>query len=106
MDDVFAQRTLAEWREQLAGISGAWGVVQTPGELCHDPAATANGYVATTTTMNGSPFTLPTNPVQFDERAVVPPGAPEHGQHTEEVLMEAGIDWDTIMAYKQTGAIL
>lgn len=25
MDDVFARRTLAEWRQQLAGLSGAWG---------------------------------------------------------------------------------
>ncbi|WIM89724.1 CoA transferase [Candidatus Mycobacterium wuenschmannii] len=106
MDDVFAQRTLAEWREELAGISGAWGVVQTPAELCHDPAVTANGYVASTTTMNGAPYALPTNPVQFDEQAVVPPGAPEHGQHTEEVLMDAGLDWDTIVTYKETGAIL
>lgn len=106
MDEVFAKRTLAQWRQQLAGLSGAWGVVQTPDELCHDPAVSANGYVATTTTMNGSPYSLPTNPVQFDERAVVPPGAPEHGQHTEEVLMDAGLDWDTIVNYKETGAIL
>lgn len=106
MDEVFAQRTLAEWRDKLAGISGAWGVVQTPDELCHDPAVTANGYVAQTTTMNGAPYSLPTNPVQFDEQAVVLPGAPEHGQHTEEVLMAAGLDWDTIMAYKESGAIL
>ncbi|ORA18737.1 CaiB/BaiF CoA transferase family protein [Mycobacterium asiaticum] len=106
MDRAFSQRTLAQWREQLAGLSGAWGIVQTPGELCQDPAVTANGYVARTTTMNGAPFALPTNPVQFDEQPVVPPGAPEHGQHTEEVLMDAGLDWDTIMAYKETGAIL
>ena len=52
---------------------------------------TANGYVAHTTTMNGVPYAMPTNPVQFDEQPVVPPGAPEHGQHTEEVLMDAGI---------------
>lgn len=106
MDHVFAQRTLTEWRGQLADLSGAWGIVQTPGELCQDPAVTANGYVAHTATMNGAPFALPTNPVQFDEQSVVPPGAPEHGQHTEEVLMDAGLDWDTIMEYKETGAIL
>lgn len=106
MDGVFAQRTLADWREQLADLSGAWGVVQTPGELCQDPAVTANGYVAQTTTMNGVPFSLPANPVQFNEQAVVSSGAPEHGQHTEEVLMDAGLDWDTIMAYKESGAIL
>jgi crotonobetainyl-CoA:carnitine CoA-transferase CaiB-like acyl-CoA transferase len=56
--------------------------------------------------MNGVPFALPTNPVQFDERPVVPPGAPEHGQHTEEILMDAGMDWDTIEKYKESGAIL
>lgn len=106
LDDAFAQRTLAEWREILTGLSGAWGVVQTPGEVCVDPDATANGYIAHTATMNGAPYTIPVNPVQFDERHVVPEGAPEHGQHTEEILMAAGIDWDAIEHYKQTGAIL
>ncbi len=106
LDQAFAERTLAEWRATLAGLSGAWGIVQTPGELCADPAVTANGYVAQTTTMNGVPYALPTNPVQFDEQAVVPPGAPEHGQHTEEVLIAAGIEWEAIERYKEAGAIL
>jgi crotonobetainyl-CoA:carnitine CoA-transferase CaiB-like acyl-CoA transferase len=106
LDETFAKRTLAEWRATLAPLSGAWAIVQTPGELCQDPAVTANGYVAHTQTINGTPFSLPTNPVQFDEQAVVPPGAPEHGQHTEEILIDAGIDWDTIETYKKTGAIL
>ncbi|MGV0790724.1 CaiB/BaiF CoA transferase family protein [Mycolicibacterium sp. XJ1819] len=106
LDEAFAKRTLTEWRATLAPLSGAWGIVQTPAELCEDPAVTANGYVAQTETVNGAPFSLPTNPVQFDEQPVIPPGAPEHGQHTEEVLMDAGIDWDTIERLKQSGAIL
>ncbi|UXA20727.1 CaiB/BaiF CoA-transferase family protein [Mycobacterium sp. SMC-4] len=106
LDQAFAQRTLDEWRQALDGISGAWGIVQTPGELCSDPAVTANGYIAQTATMNGVPYALPTNPVQFDEQAVVPPGAPEHGQHTEEVLMDAGLAWEEIEKYKESGAIL
>lgn len=106
LDDAFTKRTVDEWRTALAGLSGAWSVVQTAGELCVDEAVTANGYIAHTETVNGTPYALPTNPVQFDERAVVPPGAPEHGQHTEEVLMDAGIDWDTIEEYKKSGAIL
>ncbi len=106
LDEAFAKRTLAEWRETLAALSGAWGIVQTPAELCQDPAVVANGYVAHTRTVSGVPFSLPTNPVQFDGGAVIPPGAPEHGQHTEEVLMDAGIDWDTITKYKESGAIL
>jgi crotonobetainyl-CoA:carnitine CoA-transferase CaiB-like acyl-CoA transferase len=106
MDEAFAQRSLAEWRRTLAGLSGAWGVVQTPGEVCQDPAVMANGYIAHTTTMNGVSYALPTNPVQFDEQPVIPPGAPEHGQHTEELLMDAGMDWDTIMRHKESGAVL
>ena len=106
LDEAFAKRTLAEWRTTLAALSGAWGIVQTPGELCEDPAVTANGYVAHTETMNGVAFAIPTNPVQFNEHSVIPSGAPEHGQHTEEVLMDAGIDWDTIEKLKESGAIL
>ena len=106
IDETFAKRSLAEWRAALAGLSGAWGAVQTPGEVCEDPASVANGYVAKTTTMNGVPFELAFNPVQFDERHIVPPGAPEHGQHTEEILMDAGLDWDRIQELKDSGAVL
>ena len=106
MDEVFAQRTLAEWRQILQPLSGAWGIAQQPGELSDDPAIIANGYIPTVTTMSGAPYELPVNPVQFDEQQVVPTGAPEHGQHTEEILLEAGIDWDRIEHYKSQGAVL
>jgi crotonobetainyl-CoA:carnitine CoA-transferase CaiB-like acyl-CoA transferase len=56
--------------------------------------------------MSGAEFAMPVNPVQFDEQHVVPAGAPEHGQHTEEVLLELGIAWEDIEAYKEQGAIL
>ena len=46
------------------------------------------------------------NPVQFDEVQVVPAGCPEHGQHTEELLLEAGVEWEQIEKYKESGAIL
>ncbi|SVA33997.1 uncharacterized protein METZ01_LOCUS86851, partial [marine metagenome] len=31
--------------------------------------------------------------------------APELGQHTEEVLLELGYDWDRIAALREAGAI-
>jgi crotonobetainyl-CoA:carnitine CoA-transferase CaiB-like acyl-CoA transferase len=106
MDEAFSQRTLDEWKQILAPLSGAWGVVQAPGELSRDRAVVANGYIPTVTAMSGAPYELPVNPVQFDEQQVVPAGAPEHGQHTEEILLEAGVDWDRIEHYKKTGAVL
>jgi crotonobetainyl-CoA:carnitine CoA-transferase CaiB-like acyl-CoA transferase len=44
--------------------------------------------------------------VQFNETPPQAARAPEHGQHTEEVLMELGIEWDEIEKAKEVGAIL
>jgi crotonobetainyl-CoA:carnitine CoA-transferase CaiB-like acyl-CoA transferase len=102
LDDEFAARTVDQWRGILKPLSGAWSVLQKSSELRDDPAVVANGYIPTVNAMNGAPYILPTNPVQFDEHHVQPTGAPEHGQHTEEVLLAAGIDWEKIEQYNRT----
>jgi formyl-CoA transferase len=44
--------------------------------------------------------------MQFDGAVTVPrSAAPELGQHTEDVLLEAGLDWDQISAYREQGAL-
>ena len=56
--------------------------------------------------MRARTFPLVASPAQFDG---VPPTltrAPEHGQHTEEVLVELGRSWDEIAELKQRGAVL
>jgi crotonobetainyl-CoA:carnitine CoA-transferase CaiB-like acyl-CoA transferase len=106
LDAEFASKTVDQWREILKPLSGAWAVLQRASELPEDPAVIANGYIPEVTAMNGKPYILPTNPVQFDGHHVQPTGAPEHGQHTEEILLDAGLDWDKIERYKQDGSIL
>ena len=44
--------------------------------------------------------------MQFGEVPPAPARAPEHGQHTEEILMELDVDWDDIEKAKEAGAIL
>jgi crotonobetainyl-CoA:carnitine CoA-transferase CaiB-like acyl-CoA transferase len=103
---AFAERTLAEWKEILADAKGVWAVVQTPHEVHQDPQVIANGYLRDVETGSGGTFRLPANPIQFDETPPDLTRAPEHGEHTEAVLLEMGVDWDQIIAYKESGAIL
>jgi len=106
LDEVFASATIDEWRDRLRTFSGVWDVNQTPQEVVDDPQARANSFVAAGEEP-GPPLTAVTSPVQFDHVAMTTvPRAPEHGQHTEEVLLEHGYSWDDISALKDEGAIL
>lgn len=106
LDDVFATRTYEEWKSVLATLTGAWAPVQMPSELADDLQVQANGYLGHVHRDDGREYDLVTNPVQMNETPdhLVP--APEHGQHTDEVLLELGLDWDAIIAHKESGAIL
>jgi crotonobetainyl-CoA:carnitine CoA-transferase CaiB-like acyl-CoA transferase len=104
--EIFAAATLAEWRERLATMDGVWAPMQTAREIHDDTQVIANGYLPTVASDDGSPVALVANPVQFDETPPVLRRAPEHGQHTEEVLLEVGVTWDELADHKESGAIL
>ncbi len=105
-DELFASRTYDEWKATLADLSGAWAPVQMPSELADDPQVVANGYLGHVHRDDGKEYDLVVNPVQMDETADQLRPAPEHGQHTEEILLELGLDWDAIIAHKEAGDIL
>ncbi len=104
--EAFRERTYEEWKQKLDTMEGAWAPWQTPKEATEDPQTLANGYMPEVTSADGKTFHLVANPIQFDENAPALSPAPEHGQHTEEVLMELGLAWDDIARHKETGAVL
>jgi crotonobetainyl-CoA:carnitine CoA-transferase CaiB-like acyl-CoA transferase len=103
--EAFAERTLAEWREQLAGFSGQWAVVQDTLEVVSDAQTVANGYVQDYVTAEGKPFRLATPPVQFGHVPAEPKRAPAFNEHGDEILAGLGIDWDDIVDLKVRGVV-
>ena len=107
LDEIFASETLAVWQERLAGLQGVWSVFQDTLEVARDPQAIANGYVLEIALddVDDRTCALVANPVQFDGASGSSTPAPEYGQHTEEILLESGLDWDAIAALKRAGAV-
>ncbi len=106
LDEEFAKHTLEEWKVTLDTMEGVWAPMQSALELHDDPQAVANGYLPTLTTPEGVDFALVAAPVQFDQVSPELRTAPEHGQHTEEILLERGMDWERLAALKEDGSIL
>jgi crotonobetainyl-CoA:carnitine CoA-transferase CaiB-like acyl-CoA transferase len=105
IDELFAERDYTEWLETLKRAKGVWSPFQTPLELHSDPQVAANGYLAEVEMINGKSLRLVTSPAQFDGEPAAPTRAPEHGEHTEAVLLDLGVSWDEIEGLKQAGAI-
>lgn len=106
IEDLFAERTLAEWRKVLEEQRGPFDPVQKVGELAADPQVVANGYLVDVQDEAGRTLRLVSPPIQFDgARYQMRPG-PAHGAHTDEILQEAGYDMEEILQLKMDGAIL
>ncbi len=100
LDEAFASRARDEWIKTLKESPGdfIFSVVNSLDDLPDDPQVCANDYVVDfehpqygTIQMMGMPVRLSETPGQ------VRMPAPEHGQHTEEILLDVlGYDWERI----------
>lgn len=97
---VFATRTLDEWSERLATLSGPWAPVQNTLQAAADTQVRANDYV-----LQAGELELIASPAQFDVTAPEIDAAPAFAAQTEEILLELGLDWDRIIKLKEAGAV-
>jgi crotonobetainyl-CoA:carnitine CoA-transferase CaiB-like acyl-CoA transferase len=105
LEAEFATRTFEEWKDLLTRIDAPWAPVQAVEELLTDPQVLANDYIGEVELEDGRSYALPNVPVQFDERPAELGRAPEHGEHTEEVMLGLGYTWEQIAGLKDAGAI-
>ncbi len=103
LDEIFAQRDLAEWRSILEAAGVTFGAVYTVDEAGDD--AQARGAGALVPFADGKNLTI-SSPFHLDEETKVAPArAPAVGQHSEMVLRAAGYSADEIAKLKGLGIL-
>jgi crotonobetainyl-CoA:carnitine CoA-transferase CaiB-like acyl-CoA transferase len=101
---TIAAKPLAHWAERLRAGGCIFSWFATPSEVQSDPQVLANGYLPRHPMHPKA--RLAASPVQFDEEPIaVKRGAPAKGEHTDEVLMQLGLDADERAKLRAAGAI-
>jgi len=101
MDAAFAEHTLEDWHARLDNAHLVWAPVQTPKQVVEDPQAHAAGAFTEMPTQSGGTMKTLASPVRFHGADDGPKGpSPLAGQHTDEVLLEAGYSADEIEKLK------
>jgi crotonobetainyl-CoA:carnitine CoA-transferase CaiB-like acyl-CoA transferase len=104
---IMATRTTAEWLEVLASSGIPHIVVNTLEDLASDPHLEATGFWQSYDHPTEGRLRMPSFPVNFGATpASIRRHAPRLGEHTLEVLREAGLDPQTIAALTESGAAM
>jgi crotonobetainyl-CoA:carnitine CoA-transferase CaiB-like acyl-CoA transferase len=106
---IFVERigslTLAELQERLSAHDTIYSAIASPVEVVDDPQVHANGYLVRHPAHDRA--RLASSPMQFDGAGLsIQRGAPEIGEHDDEVMHEVGLDDDTIARLRAKGALV
>ena len=103
-DRIFATKDRSAWAEIFDRYDFIWGPVQTVLEASRDPQAVALGMYEKIRHRAGREISLVKTPIEFGATpASIRRGAPELGEHTEEVLLAHGYGWEDIANLREKG---
>ncbi|HEX4183060.1 MAG TPA: CaiB/BaiF CoA-transferase family protein [Caulobacteraceae bacterium] len=106
LDEAFAALPYEEMARRFTEADLVWAPVQTPAQLVEDRQAEAAGCFVETPDGKGGYFQAPATPVRFPGMDDGPKGpTPAIGQHTDEVLSEAGFSADEIATIRGAGVL-
>ena len=105
LNDVFPTRSTDEWEQRLRDHGQRYGRVKTYDEVVTDVTNIINGYVVEVDHPDYGRISVVGNPIRLSLTPTIPAVvAPALGQHTEEVLIEAGFSWEDIEELRAGGA--
>ena len=107
LEALFRTRTRAEWMEQLKGVDTCVAPVNDLGETFADEQVVHRGMVVDAPLADGTPWRHVATPIRLagapaDAARRPPPGL---GEHTEEVLLAAGVDDERVRRLRASGVI-
>ncbi len=106
-DEVFFTRDQSEWIERLERYDFPWAPVKYFTELASDPQLLENDYIVSLDDPEVGEVKVAGVTVELSKTpGKIASKAPELGQHTEEILLELGYNWDDIAAMKEEGATI
>ena len=107
LDDGFRELTLEEVGARLTAGDVIWAPMLTPAEAVEDPMAQAAGCFVEVEDAAGAKFLAPASPARLPGQPLKPTRpAPGLGQHTREVLTEAGYSETEINELIAEGAVV
>jgi crotonobetainyl-CoA:carnitine CoA-transferase CaiB-like acyl-CoA transferase len=102
LDETFPKKTTEEWLELLNGADILATKVQNYTDIMASEQARVNGYITKIPHHELGEVSLAGNPITLERTPVNPTKpAPEWGEHTEEILLEAGYDWEKIAELRE-----
>jgi formyl-CoA transferase len=102
-DEIFATRDLAEWRKRLDGNGLVFGVVGILDDIPTDQQMIDNDVLLP---FEGDKLLTINSPIWVDgSRKAAPRKPPGVGEHSDEVLREAGYDEAAIRQLRSSGAV-
>jgi crotonobetainyl-CoA:carnitine CoA-transferase CaiB-like acyl-CoA transferase len=102
--EAFLSKTLAEWKPLISDLPAS--PIQSLVDVVDDPQARANDFFLPYDHPSYGRIEILANLVNLSKTpATIRLPAPEFGQHTEEVLLEAGYTWEEIARFKERGVI-
>ena len=106
LGESFKTKTTDEWVDILDAIPIRYAPVQDYAQAAADPEVIANEYIVEMEHPGGGTVKVVGQPIKLSDTPTAPsPAAPELGQHTEEILLELGYEWEQIAALGDAGAI-